>query len=150
MFYGNWRFITMFTTAHYFSIPWARYINSTHKNITNLFRIPFNFSPKNGKCSAQIFHDFIMLMIYAGNTYRKRTQYAHFFLPSVTFSFLGTNVFPGHCFQTNDNLFDNICSYHHSILSSFACYVYLNHNFPLHVPVVFIILTQLNHYHRKI
>ena len=93
MFYGNWRFITMFTTACYFSISWARYINSIHKNITNLLKIPFDFSPKNGKCSAHIFHDFIILMIFAANSYHRSTQYAHFSLLSVTFFVLGTNIF---------------------------------------------------------
>jgi hypothetical protein len=98
MFSGNWRFITMFPAAPYFSIPWARCINSMHKNVTNLFKIPFNSSPKNGTCSAHIFHDFIVLMIFAGNTYLTSTQYTHFFLPSLTFSILGTNIFLGTLF----------------------------------------------------
>lgn len=100
MFYGNLSFITMFITARYFSIPWARYINSTHKKkkITNLFQIPFNFSPKNGVCSAHILHDFIKLMIFAGDAYHRSTQYAHFFFPSVTLSLLRTNIFLGTLF----------------------------------------------------
>jgi len=98
MIYGNWRFVTMFTTACYFSMPWARDINSTHKNTSNLCKIPLNFTPKTGTCSAHIFHYFIMLMIFAASSYHRSTQYAHCFFPSVTFSLLRTNIFLGTLF----------------------------------------------------
>ena len=97
MFHVLWKLKVHYyvQTARYFSIPRARYSNSTHKNINNLFKIPFNFSPKNCTCSAHIFHDFIMLMIFAVNTYHTSTQYAHFFSPFRNLLHLGTNIFLG-------------------------------------------------------
>ena len=43
--YGNWRFITIFTTASHLSLPWATSIRSTHSHFISVrihFRINFH------------------------------------------------------------------------------------------------------------